>query len=79
MTVRTKMTRRLATGLAPSLLLAGWSTLSATEKGALAGGAIGAASGGIIGGDATGAGVGGAVGAAGGTLLGDKVFKDDPK
>lgn len=79
MTVKTRVNRLLAPGLALSLLLAGCGDLTAREKGAIGGGAIGMGSGAIIGGDATGAIVGGAVGAAGGALLGDKVFKDDPK
>ena len=80
MHLRTRMTRLLAPTLAFSLLLAGCGGgLSAREKGAITGGGIGAATGAIIGGDATGAVVGGAVGAAGGVLVGPSIFKDDPK
>lgn len=79
MTSRTTGYRRVAQLLVLSMALVGCGTLSAREKGAIAGGATGAAAGAIIGGDATGAVVGGAVGAAGGALVGPAIFKDDPK
>ena len=77
-TVRVRKMSSLAFAL--SLLLAACGGgLSAREKGAIAGGGVGAATGAIIGGDATGAIVGGAVGAAGGVLVGPAIFKDDAK
>ncbi len=79
MNVTTRVKWNLAPALVLAFVLAGCGELTAREKGAIAGGAIGMGSGAIIGGDVTGAVVGGAVGAAGGALLGDKVFKDDPK
>ncbi len=70
-------------GLAGAVLLGGCSGLTAREKGAITGGAVGAGSGALIGGvtgGSAGAGalIGGAGGALGGYFLGDKIFKDDP-
>jgi len=65
------------------LMLAGWScsSMDKTQKGALGGGAAGAATGALIGGAAgsagTGALVGGAAGAAGGALIGNEMEKRD--
>lgn len=75
--------RCAAIGLFGVVLLGGCSGLSAREKGALTGGAIGAGTGALIGGvtggsAAGGALLGGAGGAVGGYLLGDKLFKNDP-
>ncbi len=76
--------KRYATiGLLGALLLGGCGGLTAQEKGAIAGGAIGAGSGALIGGvtgGSAGAGalIGGAGGALGGYFLGDKIFTDDP-
>lgn len=65
-----------------SLTAAGCAGLTAREKGALVGGAGGAAAGatlGAIGGNAAlGALVGGPVGLLGGYMLGDKLFQTDP-
>lgn len=70
-------------GLVGTVLLGGCSGLTAREKGALTGGAIGAGTGALIGGVTGGSTVGGALlggagGAVGGYLLGDKLFKTDP-
>ncbi len=78
-----RIRKHVTIGLLGTLLLGGCSGLTAREKGAIAGGAIGAGSGALIGGvtgGSAGAGalIGGAAGAVGGYVLGDKVFHDDP-
>jgi hypothetical protein len=79
--------KRLAvvTILAAGLLTAGCQggpSLTAKEKGALAGAAAGTAGGALLGGAAghpgAGAAIGGLGGAAGGYIFGDRVFDDDP-
>jgi hypothetical protein len=60
----------------------GGPSLTAREKGALAGAGAGTATGAILGGAAghpgAGAAIGGLGGAAGGYIFGDRVFEDDP-
>jgi hypothetical protein len=60
----------------------GGPSLTAKEKGALAGAGAGTAAGAIIGGatghPGAGAAIGGLGGAAGGYIYGDRVFDDDP-
>ncbi len=78
-----RLRRYAMIGLLGAVLLSGCASLSAREKGAIAGGAVGAGSGALIGGvtggsAAGGALLGGAGGALGGYFLGDKIFKDDP-
>lgn len=59
--------KRMLFALGLSVLIAG---CTATERGAVVGGAAGAAVGGAVSGDVTGAVVGGAVGATAGALIG---------
>jgi hypothetical protein len=75
----------LVTMLAAGVLTAGCQggpSLTAKEKGALAGAGAGALGGAVVGGatghPGAGAAIGGLGGAAGGYIFGDRVFNDDP-
>lgn len=83
-----KFERYAAVSALAATLLAGCGytgglALNAEEKGAITGGTVGTGTGALIGGATSGSAgagalIGGVGGAAGGSLLGDRVFKDDP-
>ena len=58
------------------ILFGGCANMTATQKGAVGGGAVGAVGGALIGGNPTAALIGAGVGALGGALLNDALNKD---
>jgi len=61
------------------ILFGGCAEMTAAQKGAVGGGAVGAVGGAIIGGSTKGALIGAGVGALGGALLNDALEKDKKK